>query len=94
MKMKAPLLVLGHGQHDIPLSQQVINIQDAEDERTRRIPMESIHYSVEIGKPLPRKICHFVTKGLPQVPARQAQQAKFSGKSSTPLWATVWFRNP
>ena len=90
--MKAPLLILGRGEHDIPLSPEVINIPDAEGERTRRIPMESIHYFVEIGNPLPRKFCRFVTKGLPRVPARQAKQAYSGAKQMTIFMATLWFR--
>jgi hypothetical protein len=51
--MKAPLLILGCGEHNTPFSPEVINIPDAEDEHTRKIPMENIHYFVEIDNPLP-----------------------------------------
>jgi hypothetical protein len=65
------------------ISTEAIGISDARHEHTGRIPMESIRHFVEMYNPLPRKFCRFVTKGLPRVPAKQAERAYYGAKATT-----------
>src|SRR2546423_2553778 len=69
------------------------SISDARHEHKRRTPIESIRHFVEMYNPLPRKFCRFVTKGLPCVPAKQAERAHYGAKQTTMFVAALWFRN-